>query len=59
MKNKIQKLADIWREAEDRGMSLDLPAPFRINYKLIEHALCEFSKYIRQGYILYISVFDL
>ena len=40
-------------------MSLDLPAPLRINCKLIEHALCEFSKYIRQGYIIYILVFDL
>ena len=28
-------------------MSLDLPAPLRINCKLIEHALSEFSKYVR------------
>ena len=50
---QMAELAKIVREAEeacnddDGKLCLGLPAPLKINSKLIEHALCEFSKYVR------------
>ena len=35
------------RQVEEGSSQLNLPAPLTVNVKLVEHALCEFSKYCR------------
>ena len=44
---KIAKLTEIIRQVEEGSSQLNLPAPLTVNVKLVEHALCEFSKYCR------------
>ena len=43
----IKKLTVITKQADRKFSSLSIPPPLTINCKLVEHALCEFSKYCR------------
>ena len=44
---KIAELTEIIRQVEEGSSQLNLPAPLTVNVKLVEHALCKFSKYCR------------
>ncbi|XP_023344067.1 uncharacterized protein LOC111713446 isoform X2 [Eurytemora carolleeae] len=43
----LKKLTVIIKQADSKYSSLSIPPPLKINCKLVEHALCEFSKYCR------------
>lgn len=44
---RTQFLTEVVRQADQNWVSLQVPPPLKINSKMIEHALCEFSKYCR------------